>query len=159
VPASVNYCAVIILALVASMFIFSMMLPMGGCRASSSITQAEMKDIDQLCCEAHAIAKHDEFLRQSVPSLSIVGNHRPLCSSAQRGNCSCNGGSYTFSDVVDLEAQLVKPGNKNGVKHIHKLKPETSKGSAAMADSLIRRNPAEPMLSEAAHIRKSSEAG
>ncbi len=114
-PASVKYLAVIIVALVASTLIFSMMLPTGGCRASSSITQAEMKDIDQLCREANAMAKHDEFLRQSVPSLSRVGNHRRSCRSAQGGNCSCNWGSYTFSDVADLEAQLLKPGNKNGV--------------------------------------------
>jgi hypothetical protein len=61
--------AVIIVALVASTLLFSMMLPSGGSRASSRITQAEMKDIDQLCREANAMAKHNKFLRNAVLSL------------------------------------------------------------------------------------------
>ncbi len=95
-PASVKYFAVIIVALVASTLIFSMMLPTGGRRASSSITQAKMKDIDQLCREANAMAKHDSFLRNAVPSFSRVGNHSLSCRSAEGENCSCNGGAYTF---------------------------------------------------------------
>ena len=44
--------------------------------------------------------------------------------------------------------------NKDRVCKDHAL----SYGSAATADSLIRKNPAEQMRSEAAHVRKSSEA-
>ena len=127
-PASVKYIAVIIIALVASTLIFSMMLPTGGRRASSSITQAEMRNIDQLYHEANAMAKHDVFLRNAVPSLSRVGNHSLSCRSAHGENCTCNGGAYTFSDVADLEAQLLRPGNTDGVRHIKKLNPETSTG-------------------------------
>ena len=89
VPASVKYIAVIIVALVASTLIFSMMLPTGGGRASSSIMQAERRNIDQLCHEANAMAKHDEFFRNAVPSLSrAVGNHSLSCRSAKGENCT-----------------------------------------------------------------------
>ncbi len=92
------------------------------------LAQAKMRNIDQLCHEADAIAEHDEFFRNAVPSLSRVGNHRLSCRSAQGGNCSCNWGAYTFSDLADLESHLLKPGNTQGVKNIQKVKLETSIG-------------------------------
>jgi hypothetical protein len=128
VPASVKYVAVIIVELVATALMFSMMLPTGGRCASSSITQAEMRSIDQLCHEANAMAKHDKFLRNEVPYLLRMGNHSLSCRSAQGENCSCNGGAYTFSDVADLEAQLLKPSSTQGVNSIQNVKPETSIG-------------------------------
>ena len=130
VPTSGKYVAVIIVALVASTLIGSMMLPRvptGGHHAPSSITRAEMQEIDQFCREAKAMAQHDEFLRNTVPSLSGVGNHRPSCRSAQGGNCSCNGGAYTFADVDDVEAQLLRPG-KIGARTIHRVTETTAQG-------------------------------
>jgi hypothetical protein len=128
VSASLKYVAMIIVVLMASTLIFSMMLPTGGHCASSRITQAEMIDIDQFCREANAMAKHDEFLRNAVPIFSRVGNHSHSCCSAQGTNCSCNGGTYTFSDVDDLEAQLLKPGDAHCVRNIQKVILETSIG-------------------------------
>jgi hypothetical protein len=51
-----------------------------------------------------------------------MGNHRLSCHSAQGENCSCNKGAYTISDIADLEAQLLKPGNTHNVRNIHKVK-------------------------------------
>ncbi len=72
--------------------------------------------------------KHDMFLRDIVPSLSRIGGHRHSCALLQGGNCSCNNGAYTFADYEDIEAQLLKPGNINGVNNIRRVKPETACG-------------------------------
>ena len=146
VPASVKYVAVIIVALVASTLIFSMMLPTGGCRASYSITQAEMRNIDQLCREANAMAKHDEFLRKAVPYLSRVGNHSLTCRSAHGENCTCNVGAYTFSNIADLEAQLLKPSSTQGVNSIRNARrPLASKTSNVSATPpMLRRRSTPP---------------
>jgi hypothetical protein len=74
------------------------------------------------------MAKHYKFLRNEVPSLLRVGNNSFLCLSAQGENCSCNGVAYSFSDVADLEAQLLNPSSTQGVNTIGNVKPETSIG-------------------------------
>ena len=72
--------------------------------------------------------QHNRFLRDSVPSLSRFGGHSNSCPFLRGGNCSCNNGAYTFADYEDIEAQLLKPGNTNGAKNIHRLKPGTACG-------------------------------
>ncbi len=74
------------------------------------------------------MVKHDDFLKNAAPSVSRVGNHRLLCCSAQGENCSCNGGSNTYSDLADPDPQLLKPGNADSTRNIRNIKPKTSTG-------------------------------
>ncbi len=90
VPASVKYVAVIIVALVATTLIFLMMLPTSGCLASSSITQAEMRSIDQLCHEANAMAKHHHhhasLLNSSIKQVNCVGGMAGIEPTLSKSN-------------------------------------------------------------------------
>jgi len=51
-----------------------------------------------------------------------------VCFTVGGGNCNCNGDAYTFSDIDDVEAQLLKPGNGNGVKAMTRVIPNTAQG-------------------------------
>ena len=98
--------------------------------SSSSITLEGRQYLNDLSHRASEIAKDQAFLTDDNPSITRIHSHRRSCTSlsAPGAYCSCNGGAYTFADVDDVEAQLLKPGNKNGVKTIHRVPPNTAQG-------------------------------
>jgi hypothetical protein len=56
-----------------------------------------------------------------------VDNHRASCASFSKGTSNCNRGAFTFSEIDDVESQLLRPGNSDRIKTIQ-LKAETSIG-------------------------------
>ena len=95
----------------------------------SSITLEGRHYLHNLTQRASEIAKDQAFLTDDKSSISRIDSHRRSCASfrAPGVNCSCNGGAYTFADVDDVEAQLLKPGKANAVKAITRLTPNTAK--------------------------------
>ncbi len=84
--------------------------------APSSISDSGRKHLDDLSRRANKMEQQKRFLRESIPSPSRFGSHCNSCPFLRGGNCSCNNGAYTFAGYDDIEAQLLKPGNINGVK-------------------------------------------
>ena len=115
-PLSIQYMAVIIVALMAYTLVFIMMLS-GGDRGRSN---PEMNvggipfTMDQIGVDVNSMEEHNKFLRSGNPSLLRIKQHRPLCTSFSNGVCNCNRGTYTFSEINDVEAQLLRPGNAGG---------------------------------------------
>ena len=104
--------------------------------SSSSITLEGRQYLYNLTQRASNIAKDQAFLTDVNPSISRIDSHRRSCASfrAPGVNCSCNGGAYTFADVDDVEAQLLKPGKANAVKAITRLTPNTAQGIENMRE-------------------------
>ena len=132
-PASIAHGVTFLTVLVAVTLIFVGMMASNGranvpSSAPSSISDSGRKCLDDLSQRANEMEKHNMFLRESVPSLSRIGGHRRSCAFLQGGNCSCNNGAYTFADYEDIEAQILKQGNMNGVKNIQRVKSETACG-------------------------------
>ena len=98
--------------------------------SSSSITLEGRQYLNDLSQRASEIAKDQAFLTDDNPSITRIHSHRRSCTSlsALGAYCSCNGGAYTFADVDDVEAQLLKPGKSNGVKTIQRVNPNTAQG-------------------------------
>ncbi len=95
---------------------------------SDSAHHSGRKNLYDLSRRANEIEQHNIFLRDSLLSLSRIGGHWRSCAFLKGGNCSCNNGAYTFADYQDIEAQLLKPGNMNGMKNVQRVKPETECG-------------------------------
>ncbi len=127
------HCMTFLTVLVALTVIFVGMMASNG-RANvpssspGSISDSGRRYLDDLSRRANEMEQHNRFLRDSVLLLSRFGGHCNSCTFLLGGNCCCNHGAYTFADYEDFEAQLLKPGNINGVKNITQLKPETACG-------------------------------
>jgi hypothetical protein len=57
------------------------------------------------------------------PGLCVL--HRLLAGETAIAT-DLNGGAFTFADIDDVEAQLLKPGNGNGVKAMTRVNPNTA---------------------------------
>ena len=99
------------------------------------------------------IAKEQVFLRNDAPCISRIP--RPLCASSTvgGGNCNCNGGAFTFADIDDVEAQLLKPGNGNGVKAMKRVNPNTAQGVENISAIFSARSNATTALESIVSIR------
>ncbi len=62
--------------------------------------------------------------------ISRINSHLHSCALLRfgDGNCSCNGGAYTFADVDDVEAKLLKPGQPDSLKSIWRVTLGTAQG-------------------------------
>jgi hypothetical protein len=132
-PASISHGVTFFAVLVALALIFVGMMASNSrgnvaSSAPSSISDSGRQYLDELSRRANEMDKHYMFLRDIVPSLSRIGGHRHSCALLRGGNCSCNNGAHTFADYEDIEAQILKPGNINGVNNIRRVKPETACG-------------------------------
>jgi hypothetical protein len=135
VPRSIQYAAAIIVALMVYTLILSMMLPSGDCRGrpSPEMTAREIMQagLAQIADEVRSMEEHHRFLRSGEPLQPRVDNHRRLCTTWSGGSCNCNRGAFTFSEMDDVESQLLNTSNSSVhgmAKSIARLKPETSIG-------------------------------
>ena len=98
--------------------------------SSSSITLEDRQHLYDLTLRASELAKDQAFLTDVNPSISRIHSHRQSCASfsAPGAYCSCNGGAFSFADVDDVEAQLLRSGTSNAVKSITRLTPNTAQG-------------------------------
>ena len=135
-PVHMSHTVTIIVMLIGLTLLFSGMMHSQGSNvppsnnSSSSITPEGWQHLHDLSMRASNLAKDQAFLNIEQPSILRINSHRHSCASLSVGgeNCSCHGGAYTFADVEDVEAQLLKPGNSNGVKSITLLTPNTAQG-------------------------------
>jgi hypothetical protein len=118
----------------------------------SSITPEGRRYLHELSQRASNISKDQAFLGNTKPSISRINSHRHSCASSRfsGGNCSCNGGAYTFADVDDLEAQLLKSesGQQDGLKSIQRVTPGTAQGLANIKTVFSTRNSAADSLED-----------
>ena len=92
------------------------------------ITQDIQSSLQQITVEMNSMEGHHNFLMSGKPSIERINNHRTTCSFSSLGSCNCNRGAYTFSEINDVEAQLLRTGNAGGTKSIQRVTPETSIG-------------------------------
>jgi hypothetical protein len=137
-PVHMSHTVTIIVLLIGLTLLFSGMMHSHDGRvlvppsniSSSSINLEGRQYLYDLSLRASEIAKEQAFLTDDNPSISRIDSHRQSCASLNGGGvcCSCKGGAYTFADVDDVEAQLLKPGKTNVVKTIHRVNPNTAQG-------------------------------
>jgi hypothetical protein len=155
-PVHISHTATIIILLIGLAKLFSGMthlqsarvLPNTIPRSPSSITAEGWHHLNQLYQRASMIAKEQVFLRNDAPCISRINLNRPLCvsSTVGGGNCNCNGGDFTFTDIDDVEAQLLKPGNGNGVKAMILVNPDTAQGVENISANFSARSKATTTL-------------
>jgi hypothetical protein len=98
--------------------------------SSSSITLEGRQYLYDLSQRSSELAKDQAFLTDVNPSISRIHSHQRSCASfsAPGAYCSCNEGAYSFANIDDVEAQLLKPGTSNAVKSKTRLTPNTVQG-------------------------------
>ena len=136
-PVHMSHTVTIIVLLIGLTLLFSGMMHSHDGRAqqlsnisSSSITLEGRQYLHDLSRRASELAKDQAFLTDDNPSISRIHTHRRSCASLSvpGAYCSCNGGAYTFADVDDVEAQLLKPGKPSELKSIRRVTPNTAQG-------------------------------
>jgi hypothetical protein len=85
-------------------------------------------NMDQISDEVKSMEEQRKFLNNSNASLLRVDNHRASCTSFSRGYCNCNRGAFTFSEIDDVESQLLKTDTESKTKSIQHIGPKTSIG-------------------------------
>ncbi len=129
-PLYIQYMAAIIIAMIAYALIVSMMLPAGyqAQPRPDMIIGSIPFTMDQISDEVKSMEEQQKFLNSRNKSLSRVNNHRASCTSFLRGSCNCNRGAFTFSEINDVESQLLNTETAVRTKSIQRVRPETSIG-------------------------------
>jgi hypothetical protein len=134
VPRSIQYAAAIIVALMVYTLILSIMLPSGDSRQQPrpEMTAREIMQagLAQIADEVRSMEEHHRFLRSGEPLQPRVDNHRRSCTTWSCGSCNCNRGAFTFTftEMDDVESQLLNTGTATGTKSIQRVKEATSIG-------------------------------
>ena len=130
VPLFIQFMAALIVAMMAYTLIVSMMLPAGyhARPRPEMIIGGIPFNMNQISDEVKSMEEQHKFLNSRNTSLLRVDSHRASCTSFSSGSCNCNRGAFTFSEINDVESQLLRPGNASGSKCIDRLKAETSVG-------------------------------
>jgi hypothetical protein len=144
VPRSIQYAVAIIIALMVYSLVLNLMLPSGDHRGrprpemtASEFMQAGLAHIAH---EVKSMADDHIFLRSGEPLLPRPKNHRRSGTTFAGRSCNCNGGAYTFSEIEEVEAQLLNTeitNSKSWAKSIARVKQETTGGLENSAGSLI----------------------
>jgi hypothetical protein len=82
----------------------------------------------QISDEVKSMEEQHKFLKSGNTSLLRVDSHRASCKSFSRGSCNCNRGAITFSEINDVESQLLNTETTVKTKSIQRVRPETSIG-------------------------------
>ena len=84
--------------------------------------------MDQISDEVKSMEEQHKSLKSGNASLLRVNSHRASCTSFSRVSCNCNRGALTFSEINDVESQLLNTGTAVKTKSIQRVGPKTSIG-------------------------------